>query len=241
MQAVVQGVAFARREGPRYPLYSSRQAHAPRSCGVPLLPLTQLIFHQMETLIQPKSLSSISLVKYSIHFFGAHFLLVFSAGLIAALGRAIQLGAMSEVSAALNTLLEIIIESARVMTFLLALGEGSIGKGVRSISSIFHLTRTQWKSTWLIIINRLKANWLPLVINLLVFSAIAFVMNFIIDKVAYRTELLATLQSSDILDPQASEWVLLLFFKNLTVIPFTIIFNCLLLLWLTDNLTNRKL
>jgi hypothetical protein len=195
----------------------------------------------MKTSIEPKSLSSISLVKYSIHFFGLHFLVVFGAGLVAAIGRAIQLGAMDHVSSGVNNLLEILIAAARVLTFLLVLGEGSIGKGARRIRSIFLLNGAQWRSISEAVITKLRVNWLSLVTNLLVYSAIAFMINFTIDKVAYDTDLLINLQSSHILSPQTSEWVLLLFFKNLTVIPFTIIFNGFLLLWVTGKLTSREL
>jgi hypothetical protein len=195
----------------------------------------------MKTSIEPKSLSSISLVKYSIHFFGLHFLVVFGAGLVAAIGRAIQLGAMDHVSSGVNNLLEILIAAARVLTFLLVLGEGSIGKGARRIRSIFHLKGAQWRSISEAVITKLRVNWLSLVTNLLVYSAIAFMINFTIDKVAYDTDLLINLQSSHILSPQTSEWVLLLFLKNLTVIPFTIIFNGFLLLWVTGKLTSREL
>ena len=179
----------------------------------------------MKTSVESKSLSQFGLVKHSVDFFGVHFLLVFGAGLIAGLGRAIQLGAMHEVSGGVNTLLEIIIETARILTFLLVLGEGSIGKGTQSVRSIFLLNRAQWKSIWSVVITRIKVNWIALVINLLMYSVVAFIINFIIDKVAYDTELLTMLQNSHILAPKTSEWVLLLFFKNLTVIPFTIIFN----------------
>ena len=195
----------------------------------------------MKTSVEPKSLSLFGLVKYSVDFFGAQFPLVFGAGLVAALGRAIQLGAMHEVSRGVNTILEIIIETARILTFLLVLGEGSIGKGAQRVKSIFLLNRPQWKSTWSVVLARLKVNWIALVINLLMYSAVAFIINFIIDKLAYDTDLLTMLQNSRILAPKTSEWVLLLFFKNLTVIPFTIIFNGVLLLWVTSNLSNREL
>jgi hypothetical protein len=186
--------------------------------------------------MEPKRLSYSGLVKYSIQFFGAHFVFVFGAGLIAAFGRSIQLGALGEISGGLNTLLEIIIESARILTFLLVIGEGSIGKGVNRIKNLFRLNWSQWKSIYSIVITRMKANWIALVINLLIYSVIAFIINFIIDKVAYDTELLTTLHNSNILAPNTTEWVLLLFFKNLTVIPFTLIFNGNVFLWVTDTL-----
>src|SRR5688572_23966475 len=114
----------------------------------------------MKTSVEPKSLSLFGLVKYSIDFFGIHFFFVFGAGLLAGVGRSIQLGAIHEVSAGLNTLLEIIIETARILTFLLVLGEGSIGKGAHRVRSIFLLGPRQWKSIWSVVITRIKMNWI---------------------------------------------------------------------------------
>jgi hypothetical protein len=38
----------------------------------------------------------------------------------------------------------------------------------------------------------------------------------------------------------SSEWTILLFFKNLTVIPLTLIFDAILLLWLSNKLSNNR-
>jgi len=188
----------------------------------------------MKTSIGPGNLSPYSLVLHSIQFFGSHFLFVFGLGLAAALGRAIQLGAIGELRGGVNFLLEIIIESARVLTFLLVIGEGSIDKGLQRIKGIFYLNRDQWKSIRETVITKLKVNWIALLANLVIYSVIAFVVNFIIDKLTYDTNLLNGLKNSHILAPQTTEWVLLLFFKNMTVIPFTIIFNGILMLWITN-------
>jgi len=194
----------------------------------------------METSAKLKSLSNFGLVKYSIEFFGRHFIFVFGAGLIAAVGRAIQLGARGEISGGLNLLLEIVIAVARISTFLLVIGEGNVGKGVQRVKTIFYLKSDQWKLIGITVIARLKLNWLALILNLLTYSAIAMIINFVIDKIAYNTNLLKTLQNSNILATGTTEWVLLLFFKNITVIPFTIIFNGFILLWLTNSLMSRE-
>src|SRR5687767_10061552 len=155
----------------------------------------------MKPVMEPKCLTYSGLVKDSIHFFGAHFVFLFVAGLIAALGRSIQLGALGAITGGLDTLLEFIIEIARILTFLLVIGEGSVGKGVNRIKSLFALNWSQWKSIYSIVGTRIKTNWIALLTNLLIYSVIAFIINFIIDKVAYDTKLLITLQNSNILAP----------------------------------------
>ena len=192
------------------------------------------------TPIQPKSISQFGLVKYSINFIAVHFLIIFGAGLIAAFGRAIQLGAVGEISGIANGLLEIIVASVRILTFLLVIGAGSISEGVRRVKSIFHLSRPQWYSIWSVVLARLRVNWIGLIVNLLAYSAIAVIINFVIDKLVFNTDILKILQNYHILAPNTSEWVLLLFLKNISVIPFTIIFNGVILLWITNNLSGNE-
>jgi len=190
--------------------------------------------------IESKSLSNFGLVKNTIEFFGRHFILIFGLGVVAALGRAIQLGARGEVSGGVDSFLEIVIATARILTFLFVLGESKIGDGVKRVISVFQLDRAQWKSIGSNIIYRLKSNWLALLINLVVYSAIAMMINFLIDNIAYNSNLLKSLQNSHILASNTTEWVLLLFFKNITVIPFTIIFNAFILLWITNSQQIRE-
>ena len=190
--------------------------------------------------IESKSLSNFGLVKNTIEFFGRHFILIFGLGVVAALGRAIQLGGRGEISGGVDIFLEIVIAATRILTFVFVLGESKIGDGVKRVISVFQLDRAQWKSIGSNIIYRLKSNWLALLINLVVYSAIAMMINFLIDKIAYNSNLLKTLQNSHILASNTTEWVLLLFFKNITVIPFTIIFNAFILLWITNSQQIRE-
>ena len=140
--------------------------------------------------IESKSLSNFGLVKNTIEFFGRHFILIFGLGVVAALGRAIQLGARGEVSGGVDSFLEIVIATARILTFLFVLGESKIGDGVKRVISVFQLDRAQWKSIGSNIIYRLKSNWLALLINLVVYSAIAMMINFLIDNIAYNSNFL---------------------------------------------------
>jgi hypothetical protein len=69
---------------------------------------------------------------------------------------------------------------------------------------------------------------------------IAATINYFIDLLAYETCLYLSLKSDGILAESSSEWTILLFFKNLTVIPLTLIFDTVLLLWLANKLSGFR-
>ena len=81
-----------------------------------------------------------------------------------------------------------------------------------------------------------RTKWPVLLLNFVVFLGIAWLINLLIDQLAYETCLYLTMQNQGILSTDASEWTIILFFKNLTVIPFTLVFNTLLFFYLTDRL-----
>ena len=64
-------------------------------------------------------------------------------------------------------------------------------------------------------------------------------INLLIDLLAYETCLYLTLKKEGILVDTSSEWTILLFFKNILVIPFTLVFETVFLLWVTNKLANR--
>ena len=77
-------------------------------------------------------------------------------------------------------------------------------------------------------------------LNLIGFSLVAWSVNYLIDLLAYQTCLYLTLKENGVLVESSSEWTILLFFKNLSVIPFTLVFETLFVLWLTNKLPNYK-
>jgi hypothetical protein len=172
----------------------------------------------------------------SFWFFKNHFLIIFSLGLVAALGRAIQLEAFGSISTSFHIILEIVIELARLLIFLYALGLSNIRFGWRRVVTLFR-KKGSWSSNWNIAVSQLKIQWRLLVFNLTVFLALAAVINLLIDYATYQTCLYAKLQANQLISPKASEWALILFFKNISVIPFTLVFNALFLLWITNKLT----
>ena len=162
------------------------------------------------------------------------YLVLAGLGLIAALGRVIQLGGFGEISTFLNSTLEVIIESARVILFLYVLGLANVKKGVLRIKHLITQQENR-KQNWLIASQKVKKQWFSILLNLIAFLLIAWTLNYLIDLLAYETCLYLTLKKGGILSNSASEWTILLFFKNLSVIPFTLVFDAVFLLWITNR------
>ncbi|GAB3997442.1 hypothetical protein GCM10028807_42670 [Spirosoma daeguense] len=183
----------------------------------------------------PKLLKAMDWTVHTLRFCQQHFLFIFSLGLIAAFGRAIQLRAFGPVSQTAHVSLEIVIESARILIFLYALGFTNVRKGVGRL--VEFVTNKQKRSkNWHLALQTLRTKWGALLLNFLVFSVIALLFNVLINHIAYETCLYITLKARQLISDQASEWAIILFFKNISVIPFTLIFNALFFLWLVNRL-----
>lgn len=172
---------------------------------------------------------------HSIRFFQSHFFLIFGLGLVAALGRATQLGAFGQVSAELNVLLEVVVETARILIFLYALGLTRVRTGLVRITTLLTDSRRHRQNVQVAIQN-LRSQWAAFFLNIVVFLLIAGLVNRLIDHIAYQTCLYVKLKAGHIIADQASEWTIILFFKNVSIIPFTLIFNALFWLWLINRL-----
>lgn len=186
-----------------------------------------------------KSLRSLEWLLYTLRFIKDNFLIIFSLGLIAAIGRAIQLRAFGPISPLSHTLLEIIIESARVALVLYVLGLANIKSGLTKIIRVVKDKEAR-RQNWRVAILKLRQQWSFILINLVAFLLIAYLFNSLIDHVAYETCLYLTLMARQLISEQSSVWALILFFKNVSVIPFTLVFLALFLLWITNRLPNSQ-
>jgi hypothetical protein len=72
--------------------------------------------------------------------------------------------------------------------------------------------------------------------NIILFGLLAFIINYCIEVVAHNPYVLSALKERHILDTSASANPVVFFLKNLTVIPFTIIFEFGILLRLTGKI-----
>ena len=186
----------------------------------------------------PNLTDKLNLLYGSLFFIKKHFLTIFGLGLIAAFGRVIQLGGFGEIPTWTNIVLEVVVETARILIFLFVLGVANIERGAYQVKRLF-TRRSNLKTYWFIATKKLKTQWIQISLSFFGFLIIAGVVNVLIDSLAYQTCLYLTLTREGILVNTTSEWTILLFFKNISIIPFTIVFETLLLLWITREQTFR--
>ena len=185
-------------------------------------------------------LNKLTTLNNAIYFIKKHFLVILGLGLISAFGRVIQLGGFGEIPVWANIALEILVESSRILLFLFVLGLANVKKGILRIRDLF-TKKDMWRSNWSGSIQKIKKQWLSVLLNVVAFLIIASMFNYLIDQLAYQTCLYLSLKENGILVDSSSEWTILLFFKNLSVIPFTLIFETLLILWIAGKLNSYKI
>lgn len=180
-------------------------------------------------------IGSAEIIQETQRFINRHWLIVGVLNLIAAAGRFVQEGGTGKISFETFSLLEIAVELSRVLLVLLVVGNGSISAGFRSIVSIFRMKGSDWKQVWRQLRNNIAWNKITLSINLVVFMIIATITNISIDLLTHLF-LLNWLKINDLLTATASQWPVILFLKNVSIIPFTLVFECLLVLFLIGKL-----
>lgn len=181
----------------------------------------------------------LSLLNNTFYFVKKHLMTIMGFGLIAAFGRVIQLGGFGQITSFMNIILEVAVESARILLFLYVLGLANIKKGILRIKYML-IHREDRKKLLTVAFQKMKKQWLSVSLNIVGFLLIAWTINYLIDLLAYETCLYLTLKTDGILAESSSEWTILLFFKNLTIIPLTLIFDTILLLWLSNKLSNYR-
>lgn len=184
------------------------------------------------------TIQSLTWLRETLLFFRSHYLIVLGLGLIAAMGRIVQLGAFGPISPAWHIAMEIMVESARILLFVYALGLTHLRKGFSRIKLMLTSGRA-WTAHWKEARTRLKTHWRSLLTSFVIYLLIAWATNLLIDYTAYQTCLYYKLKVHNIIAESSSEWVIILFFKNLSVIPLTLIFNALFLLWITGRVSGR--
>jgi hypothetical protein len=171
----------------------------------------------------------------TFRFIKNNFWVIFSLGLIAAVGRTIQLRAFGPITPATHILLEILVESARLAIILYALGLANIKSGLSKIVRLV-INRSARRQNWQVATTKLSQQWLAILINLGAFLLMAYLNNLLIDHIAYETCLYIALTTRQLISEESSVWALILFFKNISVIPFTLVFQTLFILWITNRL-----
>jgi hypothetical protein len=131
-------------------------------------------------------------------------------------------------------MLEVVVESVRIILFLYVLGLASLQKGTLSIRRLV-TDRTRRKHYFQTSVQTIRKKWLELLVSFLIFMVIAWLINYAIDLLAYQTCLYLKLKQNEIISPTSSEWTIILFFKNISVIPLTLTFYAVSMNWLLNR------
>lgn len=156
-------------------------------------------------------------------------------GLIAGIGRFIQEGGIGAVSSSRQIILEIVVNAARLLTVFIVIGKGSLENGIAAIVNVFGLTKAKWVNTWANIKHNFANNYLALLVNFIVFIIIAVIINLALFALLEYTAFLEWLKSYQLLSHTASKWSVLLLLKNVSIIPFTFVFEILIVSWIVEK------
>jgi hypothetical protein len=133
--------------------------------------------------------------------------------------------------------LEFVVELARITTLLVIIGHGNLSNGIQKVVGIFRFSREQWSGFSRAVRRTFSQQWTVLLWNLLLFSLVAYAFNWANGVIADHSSVLLFLKDNGFMNESASGMPVFFFLKNLTVVPFTLVFDYILLRWLTGKLT----
>lgn len=158
----------------------------------------------------------------SFRFVACHALIVVPLCAVIALGRFVQVGHPVFNHGIASIVLEIVVEAGRVAMAVLVFGCGSLRAGVGAIRRFFRLDEDERKARFAGMRKYFDASWRSLTADFGLYLATVVSANLAIDAWAHgswMTHLMAEPGAS----PAGDALVVLL--KNLSVIPFTIVFQ----------------
>jgi hypothetical protein len=180
---------------------------------------------------------SANLLIWTFRFWLNHIVPISFLMLFAALGRAIQMHIFGSIPLFLAVALEFVVELARITTLLVIIGHGNLSNGIQKVVGIFRFSREQWSGFSRAVRRTFSQQWTVLLWNLLLFSLVAYAFNWANGVIADHSSVLLFLKDNGFMNESASGMPVFFFLKNLTVVPFTLVFDYILLRWLTGKLT----
>jgi hypothetical protein len=175
------------------------------------------------------------LIQKTDTYFKRNFILIILLGAVAGLGRFFQEGGYGQIGSSMHGILEVVINGARLLIILLIIGQGYMQIGFRNFTNIFSLTKTNWHSIWANVKDNFSTNFLAILTNFIILIAIAGIFNILLFALFDYTSILEWLKSTTLISPTASKWPVLLFFKNISIIPFTLVFQTLFVMWIVER------
>ncbi|RYU94630.1 hypothetical protein [Emticicia agri] len=175
------------------------------------------------------------LIQKTDTYFKRNFLLILFLGAVAGMGRFFQEGGYCSISSSTHGILEVIVNGARLLIIIVVIGQGYMQAGFRNFVNLFSLTKSKWYAVWTTIKDNFSANFLAILVNFIIYIVIAAIFNIALFALFDYTPFLEWLRANELIGPAASKWPVLLFFKNISIIPFTLIFETLFVMWIVER------
>jgi hypothetical protein len=175
------------------------------------------------------------LILQTLRFYTANLPAILFVMSFAAAGRALQLGAAGPPDPLADWTLEVIVEGARILLVLFLIGQGNIVRGPRTLQTMLRMKSADWKLVWNRIASALRTKWPGVAFSLVLFGGMAWGLNSLVEAVARHPGLLAGLRRCGYLAKGANDYGVLLFLKNLTIIPLTLVFDYVLVMYVTER------
>lgn len=164
-----------------------------------------------------------------------NFLLIFILGLTAGIGRFVQEGGIGEISPIAYGIMEIAVNLARLLIIVAIIGQGSLRAGFNNFMNVFRLRNADWHEVWTNVKHNFLNNFLAILVNFITFIVIAVISNIALFALLEYTTFLTWLKTAELISPAATQWPVVLFLKNISIIPFTLVFETLFVLWIVER------
>ena len=175
------------------------------------------------------------LIQKTDTYFKRNFILILILGAMAGLGRFFQEGGYGEISNSMHGILEVVVNGARLLIILHIIGQGYMQAGFRNVTNLFTLTKSEWHRIWDNVKDNFLNNAITILTNFIILIVVAVIFNIALFALFDYTTFLEWLKSTALISPEASKWPVLLFFKNISIIPFTLIFETLFVMWIVER------
>lgn len=173
------------------------------------------------------------LLSWSLAFCVRHGAVIFGLALLAAVGRALQVGRGGRWPKPVYGLAEIAVEAVRLVMVLAIVGFGDPFAGARAVGGLF--SGAAFGAAIGRLLGGLKAHGLAALLDLAAFAVLAVLVNLAVFAIARWAPMLAAARrlSSGNADDKSLRLAVVLLLKNLTIIPFTAVWLWGMLLMLS--------
>lgn len=175
---------------------------------------------------QPTIIGYAEIMQETQRLINSNWLTISGLSLGFALAQYTQGSHITPISAIGDYLLSLVSGLFKLLLVLLVIGGGSISIGLRKIGAVFKMKTADWQQLWKQLVRNIAWNKVTLSVNLIVFMVAMTIANA---SIALSVHLgMGWLKTEAIITSNVPHWSVVIFLQNLSTVPFTIVFVCLL-------------